>query len=49
MASGNTLPASAIEFTTLSTVYEISKSYLENQLGKKLKLDMLPEKRSDFI
>lgn len=42
--SSNTLPAKAHEFTTLSTVYEISKSYLEKVVnqGGKLNTQTLP-------
>ena len=43
--SGNTLPARAHEFTTLSTVYEISKRYIEvvvNENGPKLNTQTLP-------
>ena len=42
MGSGNTLPPKAIEFTTLSTVYEISKSYLESHIGEKINTQTLP-------
>ena len=42
MGSGNTLPAKAHEFTTLSTVYEISKSYLESHTGERINTQTLP-------
>lgn len=42
MGSGNTLPTKAIEFTTLSTVYEISKSYLESLTDEKINTQTLP-------
>jgi DNA sulfur modification protein DndB len=42
MGSGNTLPTKAHEFTTLSTVYEISKSYLESHTGERINTQTLP-------
>ena len=44
MGSGNTLPAKAIEFTTLSTVYEISLRILTEQAngGTKINTQSLP-------
>lgn len=42
MGSGNTLPPKAHEFSTLSTVYEISKSYLESHVGEKINTQTLP-------
>ncbi len=42
MGSGNTLPPKAHEFTTLSTVYEISKSYLESHTGERINTQTLP-------
>ena len=38
----NTLPASAIEFTTLSVIYEGTKIVLEDEIGKKINTEILP-------
>ncbi len=42
MNAGNTLPKAAFEFTTLATLYEISKSVLEAEIGQKLNTQSLP-------